>query len=133
MTLFRRLFITLLIGAIIFFFAVKWLYPKPAFAGDYHAATAKGSYVLRIVDRENALMSYTDKTGRKFIYRGYLASSGKGDISVSWIEQQQGDKWEPLQSPIQAKMKWTTPEHITTSEGVFKRVPVSVWRRLFTL
>ena len=131
MTLIRRLSIATLIAAIVFFYTVKWLYPKPDYAGEYKTANARGSYILRILDRETAVMIYIEKSGTKYAYRGQLMPAN-GFISVSWTEQRQNDSWELLPTPINAKLKRQSPDEIATAEGTFERVPMPLWRRWFT-
>ena len=123
MTLLYRLFFTIAAFAIVSVIAVKWLYPKqPDYVGEYQTKNARGDYYLRVVDRETAVMIYTDKGGRKFAYRGKIAR-GSNDFSLTWVDQRNGEDWVALPAPAQSSFKWSPAGQITMAEGSFTRLP----------
>jgi hypothetical protein len=126
MTLVYRLFITAVIGLVLWISMVKFLYPKPPYYGQYEASNKRGDYTLKI-DRATAILIYTDTAKQRFAYRGPLQVS-KNILSIRWTEQIKGEEWEPLANPTEANMKLNLPSQITSSEGVFNRVPLTGWR-----
>ncbi|HYD60536.1 MAG TPA: hypothetical protein VEC35_09290 [Noviherbaspirillum sp.] len=132
MTLLVRLFAVLLAGVLIAFASYKILWPKPNFAGDYRTENKRGSYVLRLVDAETAVMIYTDPKSNRYAYRGSMAPRDNS-LDVTWSHRRVGEEWEPLPSPLKATIRFESADQLVTAEGKFQRVPQPFWRRWFSL
>lgn len=120
MTLLYRLLACLFFGAVIATGAYLLLWPKPMFAGDYSALVERGRYGMRLQDDGTALMTFENRKGKRFAYKGSFKIE-KDRAHVQWTEQRSGDDWKQLRSPIADVLEWQDKDHVKTREGILKR------------
>ena len=135
MTLAYRLFITIVIGAIVAACVHFFLFPRqpgrpqntavpsaaaaPAVAGSFRAKTRLGEYRLTL-DGGGAVMVFTDKKKVSTSYRGPVTPAA-GGLMITWAEIKTGDEWTSLASPVQDPVKVLSNDKLTAAEGLFTR------------
>ena len=124
MTLLKRLSVVMLIFGLLGFISYKILYPKPTFVGEYAAESKRGSYILKLLSAERAVMIVTDKKGTRYAYQGVLYGEGTKEgikLTIDLNHQRVGEEWEPLAKTVHDVMLFKEPGTITAPEGVFTR------------
>lgn len=118
MTLALRLSVLVLAGVLIGFVTYRLLWPATSFAGTYALASKAGSYQLELSADRAAVLTFKDKKGRQFGYRGQLQKR-----KIVWLESRQKTGWVQLADPVEDPVSLDAlPATLTTREGTFMRL-----------